>query len=143
MACDPPVIEFTLEVGAAAPHRSHMGDAGWDLYAIKGVSIPPGMFRRIHTGVNIAPPEGIWMFLTGRSSSLIRGLWVAPAVIDQGYRGELFITALNMGQTTEKIKAGERIAQLVPYNLVPVAWQRSFELPPSERGENGVGSTGR
>jgi dUTP pyrophosphatase len=137
------LIGFTLDEGAVAPHRQHEGDAGWDLYCLHDVVILPGRFEMVHTGVYVAPEPGVWLMMTGRSSSLARGLWVASAIIDQGYRGELFVTALNIGREREKVCEGERIAQLIPFQHTLVEWQHMSTLPGSERGTDGVGSTGR
>jgi dUTP pyrophosphatase len=136
-------IGYTLDEGAVAPQRHYEGDAGWDLYGLHDVVILPNRFEKIHTGVHVAPWPSTWLLLTGRSSSLARGLLVISTIIDQGYRGELFVSALNIGRNRVKIAEGERIAQLIPFQHVPVEWHHLTVLPGSERGTDGVGSTGR
>lgn len=123
--------------------RSHVGDAGLDLYCSEDVTIPPGQFEDIPVGVSVELPEGFWGLLTGRSSTLRkRGLMVAQGVIDQGYRGPLFAGVWNL--TGEPVKAlrGERLAQLI---LLPL-WAGGVEsvlfLSGSSRGSAGFGSSG-
>ena len=67
----------------------------------------------------------------------------APGLIDAGYRGELLVVLVNLGDAVHRIEPGDRIAQLV---VVPVGLPGAVaveELPPSDgRGEGGFGSTG-
>lgn len=137
------VCLFTVGEGGKTPTRSYEGDAGFDLYCSRDMTIAPGDYVDIPTSVSVALPEGYWALVTGRSSAWRkRGLLVIDGVIDNGYRGELFSAAYNTGGSGVVIDAGERLAQMI---LLPV-WggrlQQVDELPASERGSNGFGSTG-
>lgn len=137
------VCLFTVGEGGKTPTRSYEGDAGFDLYCSRDMTIAPGDYIDIPTSVAVALPEGYWALVTGRSSAWRkRGLLVIDGVIDNGYRGELFSAAYNTGGSGVVIDAGERLAQMI---LLPV-WggrlQQVDKLPASERGSNGFGSTG-
>lgn len=67
----------------------------------------------------------------------------APGLIDAGYRGELKVLLANLGQEPVTFESGERIAQLVVVRMVPARLEPVAELPPSQRGPGGFGSTGR
>lgn len=126
------------------PTKSYDGDAGWDLYTSKDTTFLPGGFTNVPTEIAVALPNGIWGHLLGRSSTIRRyGLRVEPAVIDNGYRGELFIGVWNHGSEAITVEAGARLAQLVLAEIVPVQWIGIEALPPSERGWAGLGSSGR
>ena len=135
-----------LDDGVPLPAYQKEGDAGLDLCSAENVVIEPGERRVIGTGIAVAIPSGYVGFTTPRSGLAARqGLSMvnAPGVIDSGYRGEIKIILVNLDPREPiDLKRGDRVAQLV---VVPVATVRiveSTELPGSQRGEGGLGSTG-
>jgi dUTP pyrophosphatase len=132
---------------AALPRPARAGDAGLDLTADVDAVIEPGERAMIPTGVSVAIPDGHAGLVLPRSGLAAReGLTLAnsPGLIDAGYRGEVTCAVVNLDRDRAvHIKRGERIAQLVvvPTAAVTPAWVE--ELPASERGEGGFGSTGR
>lgn len=130
---------------ASAPRRGHPGDAGHDLYVSKTITIPPGEFRDVSTDICVCFPDNIWGRITGRSSTL-RDLkvLVMEGILDNGYRGELKIGAYNLSNIEEiTLTQGMRIAQLILHDLITVRFKVTEELPISNRGSDGFGSTGR
>ena len=126
------------------PTKAYEGDAGWDLYTSQDITFPSNSFTNVPTEIAVALPAGIWGHLLGRSSTIRRyNLRVEPAVIDNGYRGELFIGVWNHNMEPITLEAGSRIAQLVLAEIVPVQWNEVKRLPVSERGWAGLGSSGR
>lgn len=131
---------------ATVPTRAYSGDAGFDLYCCEDMEIGPDEFKDIPTGISVALPEGVWAEITGRSSTIrSKGLLVTHGVIDQGWRGELFAGVRNLNDSTVMIEKNERLAQLIPHRLVAneYEWIEVDELPASERGTKGFGSSGR
>jgi dUTP pyrophosphatase len=127
------------------PTKHYEGDAGFDLYVSATTVVPPHEFVDIPCDVSVELPANTWAMITGRSSTLrSRGLLVHTAVIDQGYRGELFAGVWNLGREPNKVERGERIAQLIPLPLSArsLAVVEVAELGPSDRGETGFGSSG-
>lgn len=121
------------------------GDAGVDLRAAEAVSLEPGERTLIATGIAVAIPEGSAGFVQPRSGMAIQkglGLLNSPGLIDSGYRGEIKVIAINLDSKTLEIGRGDRIAQLVIVPVPPVAYEEVTELPDSERGTAGFGSTG-
>lgn len=129
------------------PTLAHPDDAGFDLYVAleRPVTVDPGDVVNLPSHVQVELPEGMWGMVIGRSSSFMRGLMVNPAVIDPGYRGELFAVVRNISLKSVRIDPGDRVAQLVPLPAYATGMQviRTTQLSPSHRGEDGQGSTGR
>jgi dUTP pyrophosphatase len=142
---EPRVLVRRLDAGLPLPNRARPGDAGVDLYAATPVTLAPGERATVGTGVAVAIPEGHAGLVTPRSGLADRhGLGVvnAPGVVDSGYRGEIRVILVNHGSAPVSLSRGDRIAQLV---VVPVAagdLVEVTELPDSERGAGGFGSTG-
>jgi dUTP pyrophosphatase len=132
---------------APLPQAARPGDAGLDLTADVDAVIEPGERAMIPTGVAVAIPEGHAGLVLPRSGLASReGLTLAnsPGLIDPGYRGEVTCAVVNLDLTRAvRIARGERIAQLVVVPLAAVSPIWMDELPASERGEGGFGSTGR
>jgi dUTP pyrophosphatase len=139
------VLVRRLDPGLPLPQRARPGDAGVDLYAAAAVTLAPGERASVGTGVAVAIPEGWAGLVTPRSGLAQRhGLSIvnAPGVVDSGYRGEIRVILVNHGGEPAVLARGDRIAQMV---VVPVAGGDLLEvpeLPASERGEGGFGSTG-
>ena len=128
------------------PARAREGDAGLDLYASEAVTIEPGARALIPTGIALAIPEGYAGFVLPRSGLALRqGLTLlnTPGLIDAGYRGEVKVLLVNHDRAAATIARGDRIAQLVIQRVEPVELVEVEELPPSDRGTGGFGSTGR
>ena len=135
-----------LRPGGRLPVRAHPGDAGLDLIAAEHVSILAGGRQAVPTAIAVAIPPGYAGLVVPRSGLARRhGVTVAnaPGLIDAGYRGELLVLLVNLGDAVHRIEPGDRIAQLV---VVPVGLPEAVaveELPASDgRGEGGFGSTG-
>jgi dUTP pyrophosphatase len=121
------------------------GDAGVDLRSTEAVTIEPGERCLIPTGLAVAIPEGYAGFVQPRSGMAINkglGLLNSPGLIDSGYRGELKVVAINLGSGPLRIERGDRIAQLVILPVPLFTYEEVEELPDSERGAGGFGSTG-
>lgn len=135
-----------LDPGVPLPAYAHEGDAGLDLAAAETVHLAPGERALVSTGVAVALPPGCAGLVVPRSGLAWRhGVTVlnAPGLIDAGYRGELKVLLANLGQEPVTFERGERIVQLVVVQVVPVRLDPVAELPPSQRGPGGFGSTGR
>jgi dUTP pyrophosphatase len=136
-----------LHDGATVPTRAYEGDAGLDLAACERVELGPGERASVGTGLTVAIPDGHAGFVQPRSGLAARhGITIlnTPGLIDAGYRGELKVVLLNTDRDERfVVEPGMRIAQLV---VVPVALPKPkevSELPDSERGEKGFGSSAR
>jgi dUTP pyrophosphatase len=129
-----------------APKDGKPGDAGFDLYYHddQPLTIAPGDFMNVRSKIAVQLPEGMWGLIVGRSSTFARRLFVAPSVIDAGYRGELYACCWNIGVEAQTIEPGDRVAQIVPFPLTAAGliWSQ-MALDDSVRGETGFGSTGR
>ena len=130
---------------ATVPARAYEGDAGLDLSACERVELGPGERAVVSTGLAVAIPDGHAGFVQPRSGLAARhgiGVLNSPGLVDAGYRGELKVVLLNTDLNEPfVVEPGMRIAQLV---IVPVALPEPVEvaeLPGSERGEKGFGST--
>jgi dUTP pyrophosphatase len=134
-----------LHEDATLPVRAYAGDAGLDLSAAERVELAPGARAIVGTGLAVAIPEGHAGFVQPRSGlATSHGITIvnAPGLVDSGYRGELKVILLNTDrEQTFVVEPGMRIAQLV---VVPVATPEPVEvteLPDTERGEKGFGSS--
>jgi dUTP pyrophosphatase len=100
----------------------------------------------VPTGIAIAVPDGYAAFVHPRSGLAARaglGLVNAPGTIDSGYRGEVKLILINHDSAQPlHIFRGERVAQLVIQRVETARFVEVAELPASERGTGGHGSTG-
>lgn len=130
---------------AKLPSYAHEGDAGLDLRSAQNLIIWPGKRELIKTGVAVAIPEGYAGFILPRSGLAInKGLTVlnAPGLIDSGYRGEVKVALINLGQGRVTVHEGDRIAQLVIQQVAKADLVRVAELSETMRGLEGFGSSG-
>ena len=135
-----------LRDDALLPAHAYEGDAGLDLAACERVELGPGERALVGTGVAVAIPDGHAGLVVPRSGLAVRhGLTIvnAPGLIDSGYRGELKVILLNTDSAHPfVVEPGMRIAQLVVLELPEVELEEVDELPATERGVRGHGSSG-
>jgi dUTP pyrophosphatase len=134
-----------LRDDAVLPAQAYAGDAGFDLSACEQVVLEPGERAVIPTGLAIAIPEGYAGFVQPRSGLAARhGITIVntPGLVDAGYRGEVRVVLLNTDSREPfVVEPGMRIAQLVVVPISEIAVREVEELPESERGERGFGSS--
>lgn len=138
------MLFYSLDDGAAHPRQAYKDDAGIDLALKHDVSVPVGAHRVGDTGVKVAVPRGhVGMIFVRSSTGIKRKLVLSngTGIIDSGFTGSIKISLHNTGDTTQHITAGDYIAQLV---IIPIATNdiaEVRELPHTERGTNGIGSS--
>jgi dUTP pyrophosphatase len=136
-----------LRDDAVLPARAYAGDAGLDLAACDRCELAPGERALVGTGIAVAIPEGHAGLVTPRSGLAARhGITIVntPGLVDAGYRGELRVILHNTDpRETFVVEPGMRIAQLVVVAVAPATLLEVGELPATERGESGFGSSGR
>lgn len=131
---------------AKLPKRANPWDAGADLFTIEGGILKPGERRLFSTGVAIELPDSYVGLICPRSGSAhSHGISIvnAPGVIDSGYRGEIKVNLINLGDNDYLIGCGDRIAQLLVHQVSFPNFENSAELSKSVRGSNGHGSSGK
>ena len=131
----------------ALPERATAHAAGYDLRAdLDGpLTLAPGGRTAVPTGWRMAIPPGYEAQVRPRSGlALKHGVTClnTPGTIDADYRGEVKVILANLGAEPVTLQPGERIAQLVICALPAVRFVTAAELPETERGEGGFGSTG-
>lgn len=135
-----------LDPDLPVPSYARPGDAGVDLHCTTDVVLGPGERAVVGTGLAIALPDGYAGFVHPRSGLAARaGLSVVntPGTVDAGYRGEILVCLINHDLRDEVcLRRGDRIAQLVVQKVEQVRFVEVAELPRSDRGAGGHGSTG-
>jgi dUTP pyrophosphatase len=132
--------------GLPLPARQSAGAAGYDVCSAEtDFTIDPLERRLVRTGLALAIPPGYEGQVRPRSGLAVKhGLTLpnSPATIDSDYRGELMIPMINLGTESVVVARGMRIAQIVFQQVEAVELREVAELPPSDRGTGGFGSTG-
>ena len=135
-----------LHPDAVVPDRAYAGDAGFDLTSRERVELEPGARAVVGTGIAVAIPPGHAGLVLPRSGLAAEhglGKVNAPGLIDEGYRGEVKVILLNTDRSERfVVEPGMRIAQLVVVELPQVELLEVEDLPASERGAGGLGSSG-
>ena len=134
-----------LRPDAQVPTRAYAGDAGIDLVACERVELAPGERALVPTGLAVAIPVGYAGYVQPRSGLATKhGISIVntPGLVDSGYRGELLVNLLNTDPREPfVVEPGMRIAQLVVLAVPDVKPVEVDELPLSERGVRGFGSS--
>jgi dUTP pyrophosphatase len=142
------VIELPIQRlrdDAVVPTRAYAGDAGLDLASCERVELGPGERATVATGLAVAIPDGYAGFVQPRSGlASCHGITLVntPGLVDSGYRGELQVILLNTdAREPFVVELGMRIAQLVVLQVPGIDPVEVDELPESERGVRGFGSS--
>ena len=130
-----------LDPGARAPVVAHPGeDLGYDLFALEAVALAPRATVKVRTGIAVEarhPHTGVplGLLVRDRSSMAARGIATTAGVIDSGYRGEILVLMTNLGETPVELKAGEKIAQMIPVPILtgPVQKLRPWKTRPAPK----------
>ena len=140
------VLIQRLDPGIPLPSHAHPGDAGLDLVTTRDATIEPGARALLPTGLAIALPPGHVAWVVPRSGLAVRhgvSLVNAPGTVDAGYRGEIQVIVVNHDAVDPvSFRRGDRIAQMIVQQVPTVRLHEVEQLPGSDRGEAGFGSTG-
>lgn len=143
----PPAVRVA-SIDAAAyplPTQATSGAAGYDVCSREALTLAPGAFGRVGTGLKLEIPHGYEGQVRPRSGLAAKhGVTVlnAPGTIDSDYRGEVCVILINHGREPFTIEPGMRIAQLVFAPVTTVTFERAEEVAATRRGAGGFGSTG-
>ncbi|HZP73331.1 MAG TPA: dUTP diphosphatase [Gaiellaceae bacterium] len=139
------VLMTRVRPNAVVPVQAYEGDAGLDLSACERVELGPGERALVPTGLAVAIPEGYAGYVQPRSGLAAKhgiSMVNTPGLVDSGYRGELLVNLVNHDLTDRfVVEPGMRIAQLVILRVPTVELVEVDELPASERGVRGFGSS--
>jgi dUTP pyrophosphatase len=139
------IIRLPHADGLPLPSLGTPGAAGYDIASADEGRLAPLERRLFRTGFAIAVPEGFECQIRPRSGLALRhGITLpnTPATIDSDYRGELMVALVNLGADTFEVTRGMRIAQMVIARVERVTFRPVEQLPGTDRGEGGFGSTG-
>lgn len=138
-----PAVTVKVDGAGALPAYSSAGAAGADLNAAEDVTLAPGEWTSVGTGLRVEIPPGHVGLVWPRSGLAVRhGIDTLAGVIDSDYRGELRVVLANHGREPYRIHAGDRVAQLLVQRVERAEFVRAA-LADSGRGQGGFGSTGR
>jgi len=133
-----------LDPNVPLPSYAHTDDAACDLYAREAVTLAPGERAQVPTGLAMHIPDGYAGFVWDKSGlSHKYGLKTLGGVIDAGYRGEVLVGIVNLGNESYTVEKYHKVAQLVIQKKEIVQIVETHTLDGSTRGTAGFGSTGR
>lgn len=125
------------------PIKSHLPDSGLDLFIPKAIILHPLETITIGLGLGILIPEGYAGMLVPRSSIATKGLIIQTAVIDPDYTGEIHLIITNCSNKLVNIEKNQRVCSLIVYNVLNCRLEIVDDFPKTDRGINGLGSTGK
>lgn len=133
-----------LHPEAKVPTYAYPTDAGLDLYTVEDFSLEPGERHSVPTGIAVAVPAGHVGLIWDKSGvSQKRGIKGLGGVIDEEYRGEVFIGVVNVGNEVQEFAVGDKVAQLIIQKVEHPKLVEVDEFEQTARGEGAFGSTGR
>jgi dUTP pyrophosphatase len=138
-----------LVPSARVPAVAHPGeDLGYDVFALETIVLSPRATVKVRTGIAVEardPATGapLGLLVRDRSSMAARGIATTGGVIDAGYRGEILILMTNLGGTTIELRAGDKIAQMIPVHVLTGPVEEIENLEDSARAAKGFGSSGK
>lgn len=130
---------------AKIPGYAHSGDSGMDLYSVEETELKPGERKTIKTGLQIAVPKGFEAQVRPKSGLAAKfGITVlnTPGTVDSGYRGEVMVILVNLGNEVYKVEKGKKIAQMVIAKVEEAEVEEVEDLDETARKDGGFGSTG-
>src|SRR3989344_2383415 len=129
---------------AVIPKYVHEGDAGMDLFAVESFELEPGERKSVPLGLALEIPKGYVGLIWDKSGlSHKYGIKSFGGVIDSGYRGEIHSGVMNLSDKFFSFEKGQKIAQLIIQKIENVQFEEVEKLSQSQRGEGGLGSTGK
>ena len=132
-----------LSTNAQLPTRGTPQSVGYDLYASEDVTIKSKDRGMVSTGLAIKVPTGTYGRVAPRSGLAVKsGVNVGAGVIDPDYTGEVKVVLFNHGADKLKVKAGDRVAQLIVERCETPVVEEVQSLEETSRGAGGFGSTG-
>jgi dUTP pyrophosphatase len=129
---------------AKLPVYAHLGDAGMDVFSSEHISVGPGQYLAIATGIAIEIQKGYVGLIWDKSGlSTNHGLKVLGGVIDSGYRGEIRIGIINLSKKVYTFEVGDKVAQMLIQKIEIPKIGETQSLSETKRGSKGFGSTGK
>lgn len=126
------------------PSYAKPGDAGMDIFVAENVTINPGESIGIKSGLAFEVPEGCVGLLWDKSGlSIKHGIKILGGVLDSGFRGEVVVGVINLGKEPYTFEKGHKLTQLLIQPIINVDIEEVESLSETERGEGGLGSTGK
>lgn len=129
--------------GAVIPKKAYEADAGFDLLSRESITIFPHFSHTFDTGVHFEIPRGYVGFLKSKSGLNVRHSILNEGVIDSGFTGSIKVKLYNHGNVDYHIDKGDKISQIVFLPIPEVQLVEVDSLEDTDRGSNGIGSTGR
>ena len=130
---------------AVLPSYAHPSDAGMDVRSVEDLTLAPGKRALVHTGlVMLLPPQYEAQVRPRSGLALKNGVTVlnSPGTIDSGYRGEVGVILINLGDVDFTVRKGDKVAQLVIAPVTQPDVVEVSEIDETDRGSGGFGSTG-
>jgi len=131
---------------AVLPSYAHPSDAGMDVRSVEDLTLAPGKRALVHTGLVMLLPPLYEAQVRPRSGLALKsGVTVlnTPGTIDSGYRGEVGVILINLGESDFEVRKGDKIAQLVIAPVTQPEIVETTETDETDRGAGGFGSTGK
>ena len=138
-----PTLKIMLDKGAIMPTRAHEKDAGYDLYTPKRFVLPQNDAIFIDTGVHVIVPDGKCLVLKSKSGLMKNYKVLTTGLVDEEYVGSIGVMLFNFSGQMLTFERGEKISQFIITNYYGYETEQIYEMPETERGSGGFGSTGR
>lgn len=136
-------MKIKLFKNVQLPKKSHLPDSGLDCFMPESFELKPLETKTIGLGIGIQIPEGFAGMLVPRSSIAEKGLLIQTSIIDPDYTGEIHLIITNCSNNNVVIEKNQRVCSLVVYNVLNVRLDIVYDFEQTDRGNNGLGSTGK
>lgn len=136
-------VNVKLDEGAKMPTKAHSTDAGFDIYTPHDVTVKAGESAAVKTGVHMVIPRGWCGLLVSKSGLNTKMDIQTTGLVDASYTGEIVVKVQNHGSVDYHFEKGDKVSQIVILPVCDVVLEKTDELPFTERGDNGFGSSGR
>ena len=125
------------------PVKSHLPDVGLDIFMPEDITVRPHETVTFGLGIGVQIPEGFAGILVPRSSICAKGLVIQDAIIDPDYTGEIHGIVTNSSDVTKTLTKDQRVMSLVVMSVLNPRIEVVEEFEKTERGDSGLGSTGK